>query len=754
MPPHSYKEIAAVSASTSYIRWLAVLGVLLLIVILSACGESPALPATPTATHTPTPIPVSPTPEQPAAAIAELDISIASDTVWREVFDTLTTAEQSCIRNALGDELEPALGRPVMSVSDSPEQWEVSIFSCLAPETARAIYFPIVIAEMEDEVELSEDELACLREAMAATDVAAVVAAMVADADDHTAAAAFFSDFMSCLPDLLLSTMLAEMGVEREALSADEVSCLRGLLADVDWGALLFTDEDFEAYADFAVGMISCVPALLLSSALGEEVELSEAEATCLREAFAASDVAALLTAADDLAGFAALAPDLVGCVPDLFVSIFIAETGASLEDLSEEERDCLREAIVAIDWAAAVADDPTAVSAAATALFSCVPGLILSAAFGEDLELSAEEATCLRESFAAIDVSALLAVPDDLDAAVKSVAALLNCAPRLLFAGLTEDVELSEEEASCLRELVAATDLAALLASPDGSAAFAEFGAGLLLCVTDLFSAGDEETTAPDSDITDDHADSIEGATALTVGEAAQGTLDYVDDIDFFAFLAEEGVFYQIDVALGTLSDSLVGLYDADEWLLTFNDDHGDSLASRIVWRATSSGAYYVGVEGYDTGSYTLTVAVTNITDDHANAVEEATVVTVGKAVQGTLEYENDIDVFVFLAEKGVLYRIDVALETLSDSLVGLYDADEQELAYNDDHGDSLASRIVWEAPRSGAYYVGVEGYDTGSYILTVAVATPSEETTGAAEDDTPLTAASVGPAGFLSAE
>ena len=61
----------------------------------------------------------------------------------------------------------------------------------------------------------------------------------------------------------------------------------------------------------------------------------------------------------------------------------------------------------------------------------------------------------------------------------------------------------------------------------------------------------------------------------------------------------------------------------------------------------------------------------------------------------------------------------------------IRLYDADERELAYNDDHGDSLASRIVWEAPRSGTFYVAVEGYDIGSYILTVAVAAPSAENT-----------------------
>ncbi|MDE2817292.1 MAG: hypothetical protein OXK81_11425, partial [Chloroflexota bacterium] len=143
------------SAFTSHIRWLAVLGVLLLIVILSACGEIPALTATPVATSTPspTPIPVTPTPEPTPAPIAELDISIDSDTVWREVFATLTPAEQACIRDALGDELESALGRPVMSESDAPEQWEVSLFSCLAPETARAVYLSVVVTEMQDEVE-------------------------------------------------------------------------------------------------------------------------------------------------------------------------------------------------------------------------------------------------------------------------------------------------------------------------------------------------------------------------------------------------------------------------------------------------------------------------------------------------------------------------------------------------------------------------------------------------------------------------
>ena len=46
-------------------------------------------------------------------------------------------------------------------------------------------------------------------------------------------------------------------------------------------------------------------------------------------------------------------------------------------------------------------------------------------------------------------------------------------------------------------------------------------------------------------------------------VGADVEGALDYDGDIDFFRFQAERGQSYQIDVALGTLDDSIVDLYD-----------------------------------------------------------------------------------------------------------------------------------------------------------------------------------------------
>ena len=237
----------------------------------------------------------------------------------------------------------------------------------------------------------------------------------------------------------------------------------------------------------------------------------------------------------------------------------------------------------------------------------------------------------------------------------------------------------------------------------------------------------GSYTLTVAVSDIVDDHAYAISEATSVTVGDAVPGILDYPGDIDLFAFDAREGESYQIDVALGTLGDSVVAVYDADETNLAGNDDYGGSLASRIFWEAPTAGRYYAEVAslGDGTGSYTLTVAVSDIVDDHAYAISDATSVTVGEAVPGVVDYPGDIDLFAFDAVQGKLYQIDVSLGTLGDSAVALYDADGSELAVNDDYGGSLASRVFWTARSSGRYYAEVASFGdgTGSYTLTVAV-------------------------------
>ena len=98
--------------------------------------------------------------------------------------------------------------------------------------------------------------------------------------------------------------------------------------------------------------------------------------------------------------------------------------------------------------------------------------------------------------------------------------------------------------------------------------------------------------------------------ANQVTMREAVEGTIDNPLDYDIFNFLAEEGQHYQIDVALGTLTDSQLTLIRYDGIAAAVNDNYGDSLASQILWVGTA-GLYYLAVESADgsTGTYRLFV-------------------------------------------------------------------------------------------------------------------------------------------------
>ena len=130
----------------------------------------------------------------------------------------------------------------------------------------------------------------------------------------------------------------------------------------------------------------------------------------------------------------------------------------------------------------------------------------------------------------------------------------------------------------------------------------------------------------------------------------------------------------------------------------------------------------------GFDvsTGTYTLTVAISDIADDHPDSTAAATPVELGVAAHGAIDYEGDRDYFTFEAEQGEFYQLDVTLGTLEDSVLDLYDTEGIWLDANDDFAESTASRLIWQAPSTGTYYVQVASFrtGTGTYTLTVATA------------------------------
>lgn len=126
------------------------------------------------------------------------------------------------------------------------------------------------------------------------------------------------------------------------------------------------------------------------------------------------------------------------------------------------------------------------------------------------------------------------------------------------------------------------------------------------------------------------------------------------------------------------------------------------------------------VGQEAGTAEIHTATEDVLPGIDDHGNSATSATLIAVDTPVFGIIEVDGDADWFRFTANEGVEYTIETTLNSLDDSILTLIDRDGvSELAFDDDGGFDLASRIVWTCPASGDYFIVVGGFgdSTGSY-------------------------------------
>ena len=338
---------------------------------------------------------------------------------------------------------------------------------------------------------------------------------------------------------------------------------------------------------------------------------------------------------------------------------------------------------------------------------------------------VSDAERACLRDWLAGIDLVALVQSTgesaEDAEAGLAFLGGMASCIPDGLISLFLQETgvsfdELDEDERACARELLTGVDWNGLDGSQDDVEAAFEalfsLSFGLLACLPEL--AEGELAAAPGEF-------STEGAVPAPVGEPIEGDLDSADDTEVFVFEAVAGELYEIAVAPGTLEDPTLALYDADGWWLDSDDDSGGSLAPLLFREASGTGPLYVEVGGYGAGSYTLTIAVSDFVDDHADSPEDATPVTVGEPAEGVLDYAGEVDFFVFEAVDGEFYEIAVAPGTLEDPTLALYDADVWQLDYDDDSGGSLAPLLFWEASGTGSLYVEVGGFGAGSYTLTI---------------------------------
>ncbi len=231
-----------------------------------------------------------------------------------------------------------------------------------------------------------------------------------------------------------------------------------------------------------------------------------------------------------------------------------------------------------------------------------------------------------------------------------------------------------------------------------------------------------------PDPQAPDDHGDGPESATGLTVGQAVAGQLEHGVDLDYFRFEAMAGQKYQVGLSIAELNPGKVSIFGPDGLTeLVVKSRTPTSSGAQILWSATTSGDHYVALEAAlnQTGPYSLSITpVSTGLDDHGDTAGAATLISLGEAVEASLDSFFDYDYFVLQIQQGHNYRAVVENLTEGHSRIRLVSVDGMTPPVVLSNGwGAKGARIEWAATATGELHVVVESTDDSvlSYILTV---------------------------------
>ena len=242
-------------------------------------------------------------------------------------------------------------------------------------------------------------------------------------------------------------------------------------------------------------------------------------------------------------------------------------------------------------------------------------------------------------------------------------------------------------------------------------------------------------------SELTDGAGDvpaSIRTPSGVAVGGAIPGTIDFSGDQDWYQVRLQAGIEYLFelsanDSALGSLEDPLLRLLDSSGSEITRDDDSAGELESGILFTPSSSGTHYLSAQAFSSGTGTYTLIASENTDEPADVPGDTgseISLSIGGLVTGVIGTDGDRDWYPVELLAGRSYIFDLAgfdsgRGTLADPFLGLFDDSDVEVAFDDDSGSGLDSRLTFTATESGTYYLSAEGFEgdsSGSFLLSTA--------------------------------
>ena len=192
-----------------------------------------------------------------AGDLATVFAALGPDARWGDLFVAFTESERSCISSELGEEqLALAQESPIYHQGDTQE-WEVAIFGCLAQETGAALFHSMIFTQMGQEIELTEQNTACIQGLLADADIPALVAGSLPDATAEQADALFGLVFglAVCVPEAMGSGSAASSGQDESRLWSYATGGWVATAPTVADGVVYMGSNDHRVYAlDAATG--------------------------------------------------------------------------------------------------------------------------------------------------------------------------------------------------------------------------------------------------------------------------------------------------------------------------------------------------------------------------------------------------------------------------------------------------------------------------------------------------------------------
>jgi hypothetical protein len=183
-----------------------------------------------------------------------------------------------------------------------------------------------------------------------------------------------------------------------------------------------------------------------------------------------------------------------------------------------------------------------------------------------------------------------------------------------------------------------------------------------------------------------------------------------------------------------GRLSDTFEFLRNSTGAIVAQDDDGGIGLDSFIQFTPTTSGRYYLdaGAFGSNTGTYDLTARSFSVDEVSASIFTAGSLSISGVpsgvgSRAGIINTAADQDWYRVTLRAGEQYEFLAQAPnrggagTVLDPTLAVRNVFGTQLAFNDDSGGSLDSRILFTATSTGTHYLDVGGFSTsrGGYVV-----------------------------------